>query len=62
MVSFALLTRGDLIGVGYIRGREYESCGQKIQYFLNFEYGIHLSVPKIYEILAEKYIIRSEVV
>lgn len=43
-----------------IREREYECCGQKIQYFLNLEYGIHLSVPKIYEILAEKYIIRSK--
>ena len=36
-----------------------QCCGQKIQHFLNLEYGLHLSVPKIYEILAEKYIIRS---
>ena len=43
-----------------IREREYECCGQKIQYFLDLEHGIHLSVPKIYEILAEKYIIRSK--
>jgi transposase len=43
-----------------IREREYQCCGQKIQYFLNQEYGVHLSVPKIYEILAEKYIIRSK--
>lgn len=43
-----------------IREREYECCGQKIQYFLNLEHRIHLSVPKIYEILAEKYIIRSK--
>src|SRR4030066_5326 len=42
-----------------IREREYDCCGQKIQYFLNLEHGIHLSVPKIYEILAEKYVIRS---
>ena len=42
-----------------IREREYNCCGQKIQYFLELEYGIHLSIPKIYEILAEKYIIRS---
>lgn len=41
-----------------IREREYDCCGQKIQYFLNLEHNIHLSVPKIYEILAEKYIIR----
>jgi transposase len=43
-----------------IREREFHCCGQKIQYFLNKEYGIHLCVPKIYEILAEKYIIRSK--
>ncbi len=43
-----------------IREREYDCCGQKIQYFLNLEHGIHLSVPKIYEILSEKYIIRSK--
>lgn len=43
-----------------IREREYQCCGQKIQYFLQQEYGICLSVPKIYEILAEKYTIRSK--
>ena len=43
-----------------IREREYDCCGQKIQYFLKGDYGIHLSVPKIYEILAEKYVIRSK--
>ena len=43
-----------------IREREYECCGQKIQYFLQLEHGTHLSVPKIYEILAEKYVIRSK--
>ena len=43
-----------------IREREYDCCGQKIQYFLNLEHGIHLSVPKIYEILTEKYVIRSK--
>ena len=43
-----------------IREREYGCCGQKIQYFLKLEYGAHLSVPKIYEILAEKYVIRSK--
>ena len=42
-----------------IREREYQCCGQKIQYFLGLERGIHLSVPKIYEILSEKYVIRS---
>lgn len=43
-----------------IREREYDCCGQKIQYFLNLEHNIHLSVPKIYEILAEKYVIRPK--
>jgi transposase len=43
-----------------IREREYGCCGQKIQYFLENEKGVHLSVPKIYEILAEKYVIRSK--
>lgn len=43
-----------------IREREFDCCGQKIQYFLQNEYGIHVSVPKIYEILKEKYILRSK--
>ena len=43
-----------------IREREYNCCGQKIQYFLVKEHGVHLSVPKIYEILAEKYVLRSK--
>ena len=43
-----------------IREREFHCCGQKIQYFLEREYSIHLSVPKIYEILAEKYVILSK--
>ncbi len=43
-----------------IREREYDCCGQKIQYFLVEEHSVHLSVPKIYEILAEKYVIRSK--
>jgi transposase len=42
-----------------IRKREYDCCGQKIQYFLEREYKVHLSVLKIYEILAQKYVIRS---
>ena len=43
-----------------IRERERHCCGQKIQYFLNLEHNISISVPKIYEILAEKYIIKSK--
>lgn len=43
-----------------IRDREMDCCGQKILYFLEKEYGVRISVPKIYEILAEKYIIKSK--
>ena len=43
-----------------IREREYGCCGQKVQYFLVKEHSVHLSIPKIYEILAEKYVIRSK--
>ncbi len=43
-----------------IREREYDCCGQKIQYFLKLERDVHISVPKIYEILKEKYVIRSK--
>lgn len=46
--------------VWMLRDREMDCCGQKIQYFLKLEYGIALSVPKIYEILAEKYVIKSK--
>ena len=42
------------------REREFDCCGQKIQYFLKREHDVHLSVPKIYEILAERYVIRSK--
>lgn len=37
-----------------IREREHGCCGQKIAYFLEKEHQITLSVPKIYEVLAEK--------
>ena len=43
-----------------LRERERRCCGQKIAYFLEKEDGIALSVPKIYEILAERYVIRSK--
>ncbi|OGW70282.1 MAG: hypothetical protein A3J72_04665, partial [Nitrospirae bacterium RIFCSPHIGHO2_02_FULL_40_19] len=43
-----------------IREREMDCCGQKIQYFLKKEYQSHISVPKIYEILKEKYTVRSK--
>lgn len=43
-----------------IREREEQCCGQKIAYFLQKEHGVKLSVPKIYEVLAEKYTLRSK--
>ena len=43
-----------------LREREAECCGQKIAYFLEREHGVHLSVPKIYEILHERYVLRSK--
>lgn len=43
-----------------IRERERDCCGQKIAYFLEKERQTHLSVPKIYEILAERYTLRSK--
>ncbi len=43
-----------------IREREKDCCGQKIQYFLQREYHMSVSVPKIYEILKEKLIIKSK--
>ncbi|MBT4511353.1 MAG: hypothetical protein HOC20_03975 [Chloroflexi bacterium] len=43
-----------------IREREYDCCGHNIQYSLNLDHGIHLSAPNIYEILAERYILRSK--
>lgn len=43
-----------------IREREHDCCGQKIAYFLEMEHGIKLSVPKIYEVLKEKYTVRSK--
>ncbi|OGH19392.1 MAG: hypothetical protein A3A47_03440 [Candidatus Levybacteria bacterium RIFCSPLOWO2_01_FULL_37_20] len=46
--------------VWMLRDREMDCCGQKIQYFLETEFGTKLSVPKIYEVLAEKYVIKSK--
>ncbi len=43
-----------------IREEEEDCCGQKIAYFLKKDFDISLSVPKIYEILKEKYQIRSK--
>ncbi len=43
-----------------IREREMDCCGEKIQYYLEKEYHIHLAASTIYEILAEKYVLRSK--
>lgn len=43
-----------------IRERERDCCGQKILYFLKREKGISLSISKVYEILAEKYQLRTK--
>lgn len=43
-----------------LRDREMDCCGQKIRYFLNKEYGSSPAVSKIYEILAEKYKLKSK--
>lgn len=48
------------IWVWGIRERESDCCGQKIQYFLFREHGVKLSVPKIYEVLSERYKIKSK--
>jgi len=45
--------------VWVLRDRERDCCGQKIQYFLREEHHVSVSVPKIYEILKEKLIIKS---
>ena len=43
-----------------IREREHDCCGEKIQYYLEKEHNVHCAASKIYEILAEKYILRSK--
>jgi transposase len=43
-----------------IRKRELDCCGEKIQYFLLKEKGIKLAVSHIYDILHERYQLRSK--
>ncbi|MBT4132461.1 MAG: IS481 family transposase [Candidatus Marinimicrobia bacterium] len=43
-----------------LREKHHQCCGQKIQYFLKKEYDQDLSVTTIYEILSEKYQLRSK--
>ena len=43
-----------------LREKHHGCCGQKIQYFLEKDYGVQVSVTTIYKILGEKYEIRSK--
>lgn len=43
-----------------LREENRQCCGQKIQEYLEEEFGIHLSTTTIYEILSEKYKLRSK--
>ena len=43
-----------------IRKKYHQYCGQKIQYFLEKEYGMQVSVTTIYKVLSEKYQLRSK--
>lgn len=43
-----------------IRQRERDCCGQKILYYLQQEHNVSVSVPKIYEVLKERYKIKSK--
>jgi transposase len=43
-----------------LREKHHQCCGQKIQYFLEKEYGLQISVTTIYKILSEKYQLRSK--
>lgn len=42
-----------------LREKYHDCCGQKIQYFLQHEYQLEVSVTTIYKVLAEKYELRS---
>lgn len=48
------------IWVWEIREREMDCCGQKIQYFLEKEHGLKMALSKVYEILSEKYVLKSK--
>jgi len=43
-----------------LREKHHQCCGQKIQYFLKKEYDQDVSVTTIYDILSEKYELRSK--
>jgi transposase len=43
-----------------LREKHHQCCGQKIQYFLQQEYAMQVSVTTIYKVLSEKYQLRSK--
>lgn len=43
-----------------LREENNDCCGQKIQYYLNRDYGVKLGIRAIYKILGEKYKLRSK--
>lgn len=43
-----------------LREKHHQCCGQKIQYFLQKEYDVQVSVTTIYKVLSEKYQLRSK--
>jgi len=43
-----------------LREKHHQCCGQKIQYFLEKEHGMKVSVTTIYKVLSEKYQLRSK--
>ena len=43
-----------------LREKYHQCCGQKIQYFLQKEYDVQVSVTTIYKVLSEKYQLRSK--
>lgn len=43
-----------------LREENNDCCGQKIQWYLQKQYGIHVGIKLIYKILGEKYKLRSK--
>ncbi len=42
-----------------LREKYHQCCGQKLQYFLQRDYGLKVGVTTIYKVLAEKYQLRA---
>lgn len=43
-----------------LREKHHQCCGQKIKYFLEKEYYLQVSVTTVYQVLSEKYQLRSK--